>query len=89
MYLILKHIDTSNLNDGVDKKFYTNFLRAQLSSDELLFLFYNCASELGNKKFKPLIEKYEIFEHLPKYPCLKGLEEIYDKKAFGESSEWE
>ena len=87
LYLILKFVENSGFKKD-DKKFYSNFLRAQLSSDELLFLFYNCSSKLGEDKFKPLIEEYEFFEHLPKYACLDKLENVFIKKTFGESPEW-
>lgn len=88
LYLILKYIDKSELKTQEDKKFYTNLLRAQLSSDELLFLFYNCMSKVGMKKLKPLVEKYEFLEHLPKYKCLSEVKNSFDIKAFGKSSKW-
>ena len=39
-------------------------IRAQLSSYELLLLFYNCHSSLGKKKFSPLIVKYALLENM-------------------------
>lgn len=63
VYQALKLIDRAQL-DNVQKKEYANMLRAQLSKHELELLFYNCLSKLGNVKFKPLLEKYEFFEHL-------------------------
>ena len=39
-----------------EKKRYTNFIRAQLSSDELGLLFYNCLSNRG-AKFKDLVRE--------------------------------
>jgi hypothetical protein len=45
---------------------YTSMIRAQISDYELLMLFYNCLTELGNEKFKPLIENYTFFKNLPK-----------------------
>ena len=65
LYNILKFIHKKNLGD---KFFYTNLLRAQLSSSELLMLFYNCLSKFGNKKFKPLIEEYHFLQNMPKNP---------------------
>lgn len=44
---------------------YTSIIRAQLSDYELLWLFYNCLSDYGREKFKPLIEEYCIFKNLP------------------------
>lgn len=43
---------------------YTSIVRATLSQYELIILFYNCLSTNGNRKFKPLIEKYAIFNNL-------------------------
>ncbi|WP_323878578.1 putative phage abortive infection protein [Aeromonas caviae] len=63
VYQALKLIDRALL-DNVQKKEYANMLRAQLSKHELELLFYNCLSKLGSVKFKPLLEKYEFFEHL-------------------------
>lgn len=84
IYQILKYIELSKVED---KKFYSNLLRAQMSEYELALLYYNCLSDLGEKKFKPLVEKYEFFEHLH---LLKGLEEIeiksYSRSAYGSSN---
>lgn len=63
IYQILKLIDASSFS-AQEKKEYSNILRAQLSKYELGILFYNCISPLGSEKFKPLLEKYEFFEHL-------------------------
>lgn len=87
LYLIIKYIDRSDLASK-EKKFYTNLLRAQLSSDELLFLFYNCSSPHGIKKLKPHVEKYELLEHLPVYKCLNGLANNFESRAFGKSISW-
>lgn len=84
IYQIIKFVDQSEVED---KKFYTNLLRAQLSSYELALLFFNCLSDLGSKKFKPLIEKYEFFEHLPKMDYISDDEfRMYDVKAYGKTN---
>jgi hypothetical protein len=70
LYNIIKFIDQSKINN---KTFYINIIRAQLSTKELLLLFYNCISEKGNEKFKPLIEKYTLLKTMPK-------NEIIDKE---------
>lgn len=51
-------------SDVLDKRLYTNLVRAQLSSYELLLLFYDSLSEMGREKFKPLIVEYELLKHL-------------------------
>lgn len=85
LYNILKFIHKKNPGD---KFFYVNLLRAQLSSSELLVLFYNCLSQFGNAKFKPLIEEYHFLQNMPKNPIFKKQEhtDLYDKSAFGKPS---
>jgi hypothetical protein len=61
----------------IEKYKYTCVVRAQLSDYELLLLFYNCLSENGNEKFKPLIEEYALLKNLPK-------EDIYDQNWLDE-----
>lgn len=63
LYNIIKFVKNSNVSD---KYFYTNIVRAQLSSQELLLLFYNALSNLGNEKFKPLIEEFALLKTVPK-----------------------
>ena len=60
LYHIIKFIDESEIEN---KKRYTNFVRAQLSSGELALLFYNCLSVFGYDKFKPLVEKYALLKN--------------------------
>lgn len=62
IYNILKLVDNSSLK--IDKKIYTNLLRAQLSRYELSILFYNCLSTYGEKQMMPLVKKYKILKHL-------------------------
>jgi hypothetical protein len=63
LYNIIKLADRSSIQD---KKTYTNLVRAQLSTNELTLLFYNCWSDLGKEKFKPLIIKYKLLKTLNK-----------------------
>ncbi|HHX2506174.1 TPA: putative phage abortive infection protein [Neisseria subflava] len=63
IYHAVKYIDKSKLSKE-QKTFYIHMLRAQISSDELFFLFYSGLSKWGKDKFAPLIEKYHLFEHL-------------------------
>ena len=98
LYNFVKFVDQSDFPEEFEaKKFYTNLIRAQLSSDELGLLFYNCLSERG-AKFKCLVEKYALLEdmdfkklvekHGEVYGKLIINEEhknLYDKSAYGES----
>ena len=82
IYNIVKFVDNSDLDN---KRVYTNLIRAQLSTDELRLILYNCLSDEG-KKFKPLVEKYSLLKFLPINSNLlifKGKEtELYNITAF-------
>lgn len=60
LYNIIKLIDHSSITD---KTTYINIIRAQLSTYELLLIFYNCHAR-PESKFTPLIEKYALFKHI-------------------------
>lgn len=61
LYRIIKLVDQSGLEN---RKQYSDFARAQLSSYELVCLFYSCLSTEGTK-FKPLVERYTLLKNLP------------------------
>lgn len=81
LYHIVKMIDKSNI---ADKKQYTSIVRAQLSSYELVMLFYNCLHESG-KKFKPLVERYALLKNID-FSLLLNQEhkEEYQPSAYGD-----
>lgn len=81
LYNILKYVDRSGV---ADKKHYTNLVRAQLSSYEVVLLFYSCLSERGTAKFKPIVERYALLKMLPRDELLDpGHVALYDPTAFG------
>ncbi|WP_295608388.1 putative phage abortive infection protein, partial [uncultured Lamprocystis sp.] len=47
-----------------DKHRYSGIARAPLSDLELLLLYYNCLMP-QSERFKPLAEKYALFDSLP------------------------
>lgn len=80
LYNIVKFVDQSSVNN---KNFYINLVRAQLSSNELFILFYNCNSKHGSSKFKPLIEKYALLKALPMDYLLNPEHyDLYKQSAF-------
>lgn len=83
LYNCVKFVDQDVfLRDFESKKSYTNLIRAQLSSQELGLLFYNCLSHRGSK-FKHLVERYSLLKHMDKSHLIKkGHEDLYDKRAF-------
>lgn len=64
LYNIYRFIDDSSIDDDSKRK-YARIVRAQLSDYELLLIFYNCLHTNGAKRFKPLAEKYALFNNLP------------------------
>ncbi len=65
LYNILKLVDNTSFTTK-EKLIYTNLVRAKLSKYELLLIFYNCLSPLGEEKMAPLIKKYKILKHIDK-----------------------
>jgi hypothetical protein len=85
LYHIIKYVHQSK---KPDKDFYAHLVRAQLSSSELLLLFYNCLSTKGIEKFKPLVEKYSLLENMPEKKLASDIlqlpdhRKLYDQNAF-------
>lgn len=86
LFHIFKFIDRSNVED---KEFYAHLVRAQLSDQQVLLLFYNCFSDEG-KGFKELVENYGLLKHIPdnSLPDDKGgksslLRTYYKDSAYG------
>ncbi len=80
---IVKFIDNSTVEN---MRFYTNLVRAQLSSNELVLLFYNALSDKGREKFKPLIEKYSLLKTVQKDKLIDPNHvRLYSESAYGES----
>lgn len=76
LYRVIKYIDDSTLISEDKKYNYTSIIRSSLSQYELIMLFYNCLSLNGIERFKPLIEKYTLFNNLRE--DLLAKEEHYD-----------
>lgn len=101
LYQILKYIDKYYSDNYENAKFYTNIVRAQLTKEEQMLLFYHvyAIQEDISNKYKSLVEKYIIFEHLTYMELLTSdirettrTKEIidkllleYDSRVFGKS----
>ncbi|MBQ0733892.1 putative phage abortive infection protein [Aquimarina celericrescens] len=80
---IPKNKEKYDLCNYIQRYRYTSIVRAQLSDYELLLLFYNCLSDNGIEKFKPLIEEYAILKNLPQMDIKqKNLLELYKPSAY-------
>lgn len=73
LYHIFKYIYYTDLIVESEKPLYSNLMRAQLSSGELVLLFYNSLTpiryfserpNLGFPKFKYLIDHYDILQNM-------------------------
>ncbi|MBM9518899.1 hypothetical protein JWG39_03600 [Desulforhopalus vacuolatus] len=83
LYQILLFVDSDVAI--TNKKKYTNFIRAQLSQPEIELLFFHCLGEFGVEKFKGLVEKYEMFEHLKLTDRSSKCLNFYNRRAFGKN----
>lgn len=82
LYRIFKYVDTSDLIPDDERYEYACIVRSQLSDYELVMLFYNCLTSNGREKFKPLIEKYVIFNNLRE----ELLANVEHKKLYAETA---
>jgi hypothetical protein len=82
LYHLVRYVD--NADHYVENKYdYIKIIRAQLSSDELCLLFYNCLTEKG-KKFKSLVEDYSLLKNMDEnLLCSKEHTKHFKPKAFG------
>jgi hypothetical protein len=81
LYNLVKFVKNSDVEN---KQFYANLVRAQLSSNELTLLFYNCLSSLGITKFKPLVEEFALLENMDQDKALPEHRSLYEEGAFRE-----
>lgn len=80
LYNIVKFVNEKKPNNP---KYYTNLLRSQFSTYEHLLLFYNCHSNFGNEKFRPLIIQYSILDNMSISGLLdKDHELFYPEQAY-------
>lgn len=80
LYHLFHFVDS----DSIHPKWpYIELLRAQLSSPELLLLFYHALSPHDHGKLKPLVEKYHLLANLPIGSLLSAKhKELYAPSAF-------
>lgn len=81
LYNLIKFVHRS---DGIDRRLYTNLVRAQLSSYELQLLFFNCLSPHGRNDFKPLVNTYSLLKAISckETKDFESLSQSYEKTAF-------
>tara|TARA_R110002012_G_scaffold263456_1_gene446323 strand:- start:163989 stop:164483 length:495 start_codon:yes stop_codon:yes gene_type:complete len=89
LYRIIKIVDQKEFSKDAIENFkiqysYTSIIRAQLSDEEIKWNFFNCLSNNGHEKFKPLIEKYSFLKILNKDgdDVYAFYSQFYEKCAF-------
>jgi len=81
LYNTLRFISES----GYKEEYHGRLLRSQLSEQELLILFYNCASPQG-KNFQKYASEFKIFDNLPTVRLLsRSHPKLLDKSCFGDN----
>jgi len=79
LYNVVRFVSESNYDDGP----YIRLIRAQLSDQELLMLFYNSTSEYG-RNFKKYIEQYALLDNMPEIRLLNSNhKDLLNKSAYG------
>lgn len=82
LYHIFKYIYLSNIIAKEEKQFYASLMRAQLSPDELLLIYYNSLTpNLGNPNFLFLVKEFDLMQN---YNIIKLAEFEYHQEIFKE-----
>lgn len=84
VYRIIKYVDESTFLKYYNEKYsYISFLRSTLSNYEIAVLFYNCLTGNESENFKPLIERYALFNNIDtNLLCNSNDIKLYDEFAF-------
>lgn len=65
VYRIIKYVDETDVLTSIEERYqYVAFLRSTFSNYEVAAIFYNCLTSNGREKFKPLVEKYALFDNI-------------------------
>lgn len=81
LFHLVRFVDESTASMEVTN--YIKIVRAQLSSDELCILTYNCLTERG-ENFKPLVERAHLLKNMDKSKlCSEKFLQHFDPDAFG------
>lgn len=85
LYEVVDFVDSADL---ANRARYVALLGAQLSSFELLLLFYHGVSSRGTEKMRPLIERYSLLANLTRGDLLdSGHPSLFAPAAFGALAE--
>jgi hypothetical protein len=71
------------IEDGPSAAKYIKILRASISNQELLILFYNCAISPYGKNFRDLAERYALFDNMSPRLLEPSHATLLGEQAFG------
>lgn len=85
LYNIVRFIKETDYQSGL----YIRLIRAQLSDQELLLIFYNCIASNHGERFKPLVEEFALLDNMPTLRVLSNEHlALIDRAAFGGQQIW-
>lgn len=81
LYNVLSFVDRAN---DVDRQFYANLIRNELSEDECVLLAYVGLTYIGRTRLKPLINQYRLLKNVPNQFLFDNLPlfNAYERSAF-------
>ena len=65
LYTVVDHIDARDDLTDDEKYNYIKIVRASLTPDECLLIFYNATSKFASARMRDLITRYAMLKHLP------------------------
>jgi hypothetical protein len=71
------------LESGPDAAKYVRLLRSQISNQELLVIYYNCAVSPHGERLKELAERYQLFNNMPPHLLDQAHGSLMGENAFG------
>jgi len=66
LYTVLDHIDSRGDLTDAEKYNYIKIVRASLTPDECLLIFFNANSEFASTRMRALIARYALLKHIPR-----------------------
>ena len=85
LYTVLDHIDSRGDLTDAEKYNYIKIVRASLTPDECLLIFFNANSEFASTRMRALIARYALLKHIPRRYLDEApfIAERFDAGAFG------
>jgi hypothetical protein len=85
LYNLLDHIDSQESLSDTEKYGYIKMIRASLTPDELVLIFYSATSRYASERMRLMIARYALFKHIPRRYLTEApfITRIYQSGAFG------